>query len=180
MCCETSLNNFFVMLVMHHFFTLFHHVLVWWSSFSIWLWRLWWLWRFGCFWTFRFLLSDELFHFSNGLIICIGVGLSRIFRLLVSKRTLNCHRGEIADPFLDLVETLVTVIDFAKGTGGQKKWQKLHFGKFLSLVWIQSILIDGHSLLSINFPNPTQTLNIEHFLTIFRIKTRWQYLFDYG
>ena len=86
MCCETSLNNFFVMLVMHHFFTLFHHVLVWWSSFSIWLWR---LWRFGCFWTFRFLLSDELFHFSNWLIICIGVGLWRIFRLLASKRTLK-------------------------------------------------------------------------------------------
>ena len=179
MSCETGLNNFFVVFVMHHFFTLFHHILVWWSRFSIWLWWLWWFWRFWCFWTFRLFLSDKFFHFSNRFIIYISIWLSRILHS-VSYTFEFQNQLWIIDPCLDLVETFVTMIDFAKSTGGQEKWKKLHFGKFLSLVWIQSILIGGHSLLSINFPNPTQTLNIEHFLTIFRIKTRWQYLFDHG
>ena len=30
----------------------------------------------------------------------------------------------------------------------------------LKSFWIQSILIDDHSFISLNFPNPTQTLNI--------------------
>ena len=51
---------------------------------------------------------------------------------LVLTFKINPIKAEVADPCLDLIETFVTVVNFAKGTGCQEKWQKLHFDKFLN------------------------------------------------